>query len=641
LTGSVKVSAGFFFNVAPRHDMATNFHRQIVNNLSLRTKETGLIPDFQIEVYPLHGHGGTKVHLYRMLTSSVTNVQILTKKMALLLPKPTTDISCIPQEVWGSLLPTKKAEYTTMQRVFEQNHNSRLFVGLKNAKLKLGRTVAGGSTQGHGTAGISIYDWLTRVKAADGCNMFSKVFECDNGDVELWHHVSHGQEARAWMLTALAEIARLSGIDMEADRNSAEAMFKNQERVWASMRKLHTGVSLPAQQRSVFMDFSPPTGVITFLYCQTSRGKQRRGQSEVKLVFNIEAASTISVLTTDDTKSKASSRSRRKKNQGSQAGQMSSAATTVTEDDGDKAAALAAAKTAIQIADAAVAIDSPKIITAHQGAYATIADKFGNLLPVVMVEGKWVALTPATLRESRKKAPPMNFGLAARMPNHTLTEGIREAKPETRQHEPTVQATITPILAAEMTATVPSQTEGFVQTQATSINARIEARPITLAPVTVFGKDDFPPLAAIEAAISASIAPRGDTAIDTTNYPNDNNMDEHDEDDELDDDGLYTSYDVRSTMSASTAGQSIVTFSQVAQRQAYDVSAEADVIMHHSDCEEEEMQYPTTSSIAKLEKKTKKAKKKSSLAVALIHSELDKRKEAALPAKEAPTKPPI
>ena len=50
-------------------------------------------------------------------------------------------------------------------------------------------------------------------------------------------------------------------------------------------------------------------------------------------------------------------------------------------------------------------------------------------------------------------------------------------------------------------------------------------------------------------------------------------MDEHDDDDELDDDGLYTSYDVRSTMSASTAGQSIVTFSQVAQRQAYDVSA--------------------------------------------------------------------
>jgi hypothetical protein len=133
----------------------------------------------------------------------------------------------------------------------------------------------------------------------------------------------------------------------------------------------------------------------------------------VKLVFDIEAALTISLHTTNDTKSKASSRSRRKKNQGSQAGQMSSVATTTTEDDGGKAAALAAAKMAILIADAAVASDPPKIKSAHQGAYATIADKYGNLLPVVMLEGKWVAVTPATLRESRKKAPPMNFGLAA------------------------------------------------------------------------------------------------------------------------------------------------------------------------------------------------------------------------------------
>ena len=164
----------------------------------------------------------------------------------------------------------------------------------------------------------------------------------------------------------------------------------------------------------------------------------------------------------------------------------------------------------------------------------------------------------------------MNFGLAARMPRHTPTESILEATKETQQHEPTVQATITPVLPAEMTVTVPTQTEGFVRTQATSINARIDARPITLAPATVFGKYDFPPLAATEAAISALIALLDDKVID---LPDDDNMDEHDDDDELDDDGSYTSYDVRSTMSASTASQSIVTFSQVAQRQAYDVSA--------------------------------------------------------------------
>jgi hypothetical protein len=226
LTGSVWVSAGFFFNVAPRHDMAMNFHQQIVNNLSSRTQATGPIPEFQIKVYPLHGNGGTKVRLYQMLTSSVTDVQLLTEKMAIVLPKPTPDISYIPQKVRDSLLPSKKAEYTAMQRVFEQNHNSRLFGGLKNMKLKLARPGAGGSKTGIGASGITIYEWLTRVKAADSCNMFSKVFECENGDVKLWHHMLHNQEARAWLLTALAEIAKFSGIYYEKDRSSADVMFK-------------------------------------------------------------------------------------------------------------------------------------------------------------------------------------------------------------------------------------------------------------------------------------------------------------------------------------------------------------------------------------------------------------------------------
>jgi NADH dehydrogenase FAD-containing subunit len=97
-------------------------------------------------------------------------------------------------------------------------------------------------------------------------------------------------------------------------------------------------------------------------------------------------------------------------------------------------------------------------------------------------------------------------------------------------------------------------------------------------------------------------------------------MDEHEDFD----DNLDTSQGQRSTMLASTAGQSVVTFAQNAHRQAYNVTKEADAIMHHSDGEEEEMQYPTTSSMAKLEKKTKKAQKKSSLALALIHAELDK-----------------
>ena len=113
-----------------------------------------------------------------------------------------------------------------MQRVFESNHNSRLLVGLKNAKMLLAKTTAAGINSGS-AQGISIFTWLTRVKAADGCTMFPKVFECVEGDIELWYHVTHDLEMRAWMSTALAEIARMSGMTLDNDRARAESMFKN------------------------------------------------------------------------------------------------------------------------------------------------------------------------------------------------------------------------------------------------------------------------------------------------------------------------------------------------------------------------------------------------------------------------------
>ena len=40
--------------------------------------------------------------------------------------------------------------------------------------------------------------------------------------------------------------------------------------------------------------------------------------------------------------------------------------------------------------------------TAHQGRYETIADKYGNLVPVVALNGNWVILTEKTLIASRK-----------------------------------------------------------------------------------------------------------------------------------------------------------------------------------------------------------------------------------------------
>ena len=60
LEGSVRVSAGFFLNVVPRHDMVTNFHTQLAKSLFSTLQASGAYPDFQIEVYPLHGNGGNK-----------------------------------------------------------------------------------------------------------------------------------------------------------------------------------------------------------------------------------------------------------------------------------------------------------------------------------------------------------------------------------------------------------------------------------------------------------------------------------------------------------------------------------------------------------------------------------------------------
>jgi hypothetical protein len=622
MKGSVRVSAGFFFNVVPRHDNATNFHTQIDKSLYSTLQESGAIPEFQIEVYPLHGSGGTKARVYRMLTSSVSNVKILTEKMAVIMPKPSTDISYIPQKVWDSLLASKKDEYIAMQRVFDSNHNSRIFVGLKNAKMLLARTTAAGINTGP-AQGISIFTWLTRVKSADGCNMFPKVFECSDGNIELWHHMTHDQEARAWMSTALAEIARLSGMTIDNDRMRAEAMFKNPEKVWTNLERMKTGTPTLPAQRSVYMDFSPPTGIITFPNRKAVHGRQRRGPSEVKLIFDIEAATTVSVLT-PDTRSRASSRSRRRQNKNGTAGTegtASSLTTAAVQDDDGKAAAALAAKTATQTADAAITKHPPKMKTAHQGAYDTIADRFGNKIPVVAIDGKWVPLTEATLLESRRKAPPTNYGLTARVTpqSRTASEAVLPAQTITRQQPSTV-----------------------VQETAVNIHPAATAS-INLAPATVFGTlDEFPPLPR-----------RGDTTSEAMEivddegmrYSEDIDIDEHEE---MEDDSGYesaTSYGAKSTMSASTAGQSIVTFAQMAMRQDYVISETTDELTEHIDSVAEPTKEDGPTQLQKLEsarkKEAKKAAKKSSLQAAAIQGAIERRAARATNDSQEAPRPPI
>jgi hypothetical protein len=219
----------------------------------------------------------------------------------------------------------------------------------------------------------------------------------------------------------------------------------------------------------------------------------------VKLVFDIEAATTVSVLS-PGTRSRALSRSRRRNNNkkasAATAGPASSTTATAVADDGGKAAAVAAAKVALQVANAALVKHPPKTKTAHQGAYNTVSDKFGNKLPVVAINVKWVPLTGSTLLKSRKKSPPMNYGLVARTP--TQRDMVLPATdPQTRQQPSTSGSlTATAIAPTAVAAVAHIATAGLVRTQATSINARTDIDGgIRLAPATVFGTpEEFPPL---------------------------------------------------------------------------------------------------------------------------------------------------
>lgn len=629
LPGNVRVSAGFFFNVVARHDTAKNFQKQINDSLSASGSATGTIPDFQIEVFTSGGDGG-RSRLYRMFASSVQNVSILTEKMAMIMPKPSMDIFYIPQKVWTALEASKKKEYLVMQAEFDKSHNSRVLTGLKNTKLQLPRATAGGA-KAESAQGFSIYTWLTRVQANNGYTMFPKVFECDNGDVELWFHMSHEKEAGAWMSTALAEIARLSGIELVSNRRSAEAMFVNPDKVWTSLDKLNNGVSLPAQ-RSVYMDFSPPMGIVTFPTRPNMSRRQRKRPSQLQLVFDIEAASTVSVITTDDTRSKASRKSRRNGAHGPKSETSTTAPTATSgpspagaEDDG-RIAAAAAAKLAIQTADAAVAKHPPKFKTVHHGLYITVPDKFGNQLPVVLIDGKWVPLTVESLLESRRKAPPMNYGVVARMPQQgTNKSSPTVASTATLPTQQTVQEglkgqDLKGPSAQAATVTPQVSTQGNVSALGTSINAKtdVERNIIKLSPPTQFGTGKS------NNSVSTSTKQHYIKArVDGSQHSGDVNS-YGDIDDDMDN-ASYASYDARSTMSASTAGQSIVTFAQITNCQAYDIADTPDAVMLHSDATKAEMHYHGTSALTKLESKTKKGKKKSSLQAAVIQAAIDRR----------------
>ena len=400
MDGTSRFSAGFFINVVARYDLTSNFAERVASML-LQTRHTGPTPEFQIEAASIYARGSS-TRVYRAITTSTKNVEILNSRLALLMPKPTTGISYVPYSVWELLEKSKKLEYFDMQSTFASHHNALRMNGINDARLPLART----STSPRAKV-LTIFEWLSTLKAADGCLLFCEVAPCLNGEIELWHHVTHTNEAKAWLATALPVIAQLSGIHLDTDRPSADDMFKNPDKVWKSLEKMNRGVSITAQ-RSFFMDFRPPCPTAAITTPTGKRGGQARYvPTQVKLVFDVDDDTVVSLLSTDEAHSRSSSR-RSGKRQGRQSAGRSVASPQAAQSNNQETAAKLEAAKAIAIAQAAIKKYPPTFKTAHQGDYYSLPDCFGNPRPVVFLDGRAVPLTEATLLESRKQVTGAN-----------------------------------------------------------------------------------------------------------------------------------------------------------------------------------------------------------------------------------------
>jgi hypothetical protein len=132
-----------------------------------------------------------------------------------------------------------------------------------------------------------------------------------------------------------------------------------------------------------------------------------------KLVFDLDAVTKAKVLTTSVAPATAwTTRHDTGKHPKSAAVTQPSNATTDQAMSEEEIAKSESTK-AIAMADMLTKKYPSQGNTAHQGRYETIADKYGNLVPVVALKGNRVVLTEKTLIASRKNATPRNFGIAS------------------------------------------------------------------------------------------------------------------------------------------------------------------------------------------------------------------------------------
>ncbi|WP_317205911.1 hypothetical protein [Janthinobacterium sp.] len=253
MTGTERYSVGFFVNALAEQKLLENFNYQLRSALESSTHDE--VPEFQCDILTMY-NGKDPTRVIRMMTNTRANVGSLQKHTSALLGKPSIHLTFISYKVWDGLNEEKKTAYRGMQQQFASNVCALVLSGLRDPSLDVNACMP--SRQVPEPGKISILNWVKATKSSDKTNLFSKVSLSPNGGIELWHFKSHVKEAREWVKLALPAIAMLSGIAFGDERERAEVMFLNPDKVWKQLDEGRKVDSIPSQ-RSIFMDFQPPT----------------------------------------------------------------------------------------------------------------------------------------------------------------------------------------------------------------------------------------------------------------------------------------------------------------------------------------------------------------------------------------------
>ena len=422
MNGTERFPVGFFVNAVTENRLLENFNYQIANLLEAHTHEE--TPEFQCDVNTMYS-ANEATRVYRMMTNSRASIKTLQDQTLALVGKPSTNLTFIPYSVWAGLDDGKKTAYRRMQHQFAENVCAIRLSGLRDTSLEIYESLPSKSGRSSDKK-KSIMSWITSAKASDTTNMFFKSSVCPNGNVELWLYKSHQREAREWEKVALAAIATLSRIDIGDERERAEEMFNDPERVWRQMEASNPATSLP-NQRSAFVDFQPPNAQTASGTAGTAstrskpKGHPKREkmvlhfdmelvkqyQEKAKMAPSQQAAAAILSNT------KTATTSKRGKEKAKVAAPKSSGPVqgkSINPHAAAEVAAKSAALKALKIGQAAIAKYPPTAIeqVTHAGKFYTVKDQFGNIFPVVYVSNVAQPLNEVNLLSSRRETENQN-----------------------------------------------------------------------------------------------------------------------------------------------------------------------------------------------------------------------------------------